>query len=306
MVVLLVVVDIQASGARRAPVIRPKCGAPPTKLSSVEARRSAQSFIIAAERLPWRLLLSPPLGGPENMALDEALMARARRTGDTVLRVYEWSRPTLSLGRNQRAVGLYREAMLAERGIGVVRRPTGGRALLHHREITYSVTAPCDDSGALLSEYGRINALLRSALQSLGVPVVVAEPAGRAAAPSASPCFAEPARGELTLHGRKLVGSAQWRERGAMLQHGSILVDDDQSSIPGLLREPVAPPPRPATLRDALGREPVITELSDALFHAVRSLADPDAAPLEIDDDLTRDATAIAERYRDDAWTWRR
>src|SRR3982751_6418805 len=145
------------------------------------------------------------------MALDEALMARARRTGETVLRVYEWSRPTLSLGRNQRAAGLYRESTLTERGIGVIRRPTGGRALLHHREFTYSVTAPCDDTGALLTEYGRINALLLGALESLGVPAVVARPAGRAAAPSASPCFAEPSRGELTFLGRKLVGSAQWR-----------------------------------------------------------------------------------------------
>src|SRR5687767_12135125 len=98
MVVPLVVVDMQASGARRAPVIRPECGWSPTKLSFVEARRFARSFIIAAERLPWRLLLSPPLGGPENMALDEALMARARRGGETVFRVYAWSRPTLSLG----------------------------------------------------------------------------------------------------------------------------------------------------------------------------------------------------------------
>jgi lipoate-protein ligase A len=278
----------------------------PTELSFVEARRSARTFIIAAERLPWRLLLSPPLGGPENMALDEALMARARRRGESVLRVYGWARPVLSLGRNQRAVGVYREEVLAERGIDVVRRPTGGRALLHHREVTYSVTAPCDDTGALLTEYGRINALLCSALASLGVPVVVATPTTRAAAPSAAPCFAEPARGELTLNGRKLVGSAQWRERGAMLQHGSSLVDAELSSIADLLHEPVMSALPPATLRDALGRAPVMSEVSDLLFQAVRELADPEAAPLEMDDDLARDAATIAERYRDDAWTWRR
>ena len=178
--------------------------------------------------------------------------------------------------------------------------------MLHHREITYSVTGPCDDNGALLAEYGRINALLSYALASLGVPVEIAAPRTRAAAPSIAPCFAEPARGELTLRGRKLVGSAQWRERGAMLQHGSILVDDDQSSIAGLLREPAAPTPAPATLRDALGRAPVMSEVSDALFDAVRVLADPDAAPLEIDEHLARDAADLAERYRDDAWTWRR
>jgi lipoate-protein ligase A len=240
------------------------------------------------------------------MALDEALMGRARRTGESVLRVYSWSRPVLSLGRNQRALGIYRDQAFAERGIGVVRRPTGGRALLHHREITYSVTAPCADSGALFVEYDRINALLVSALRTMGIPVVVATPTARAAAPSASPCFAEPGRGELTLQGRKLVGSAQWRDRDALLQHGSILIDDDQAAIASLMRDPPAASPAPATLRDALGRAPVMAEVTDALFHAVHTLADPDATPLELDDELARDAHDIAPRYRDAAWTWRR
>jgi lipoate-protein ligase A len=240
------------------------------------------------------------------MALDEALMTRARRTGETVLRVYAWSAPVLSLGRNQRAIGLYDDAILADRGIGVVRRPTGGRALLHHREVTYSVTAPCTAEEPLLSAYAEINALLISALGALGVPVDVAEPAARASSPGGAPCFAEPARGELTLHGRKLVGSAQWRDRGALLQHGSILLDDDQSSIPALMRMPMEQPPSPATLRDALGRVPVMREVSDALIAAVRALADPDARLLEPDEELVRDTEHIASRYRDDAWTWRR
>jgi len=310
MVLPLVVVVMQALRRRRRRVDSSRGGVLPTRLSFDDARRSARPFIIAAEHsrrtLPWRLLTSPPLGGPENMALDEALMARARRTGETVLRVYAWSAPTLSLGRNQRAIGVYRETALAERRIEVVRRPTGGRALLHHREITYSVTAPCEESGALLTEYGRINALLTSALGELGVPVVVARPLTRAAAPSGAPCFAEPALGELTLNGRKLVGSAQWRDRGALLQHGSILIDDDQSSILHLMREPGPPTPAPATLRDALGRAPVMAEVGDALFDAVCALADPDARPLEPDDELALDAARIAARYRDDAWTWRR
>jgi lipoyl(octanoyl) transferase len=102
------------------------------------------------------------------------------------------------------------------------------------------------------------------------------------------------------------VGSAQWRDRGALLQHGSILVEDDQSAIADLMREPVALPTAPATLRDALGRAPVLAEVGEALFGAVRALADPDARPLDVDDALARDASAIAVRYRDAAWTWRR
>ncbi|OYV73430.1 MAG: hypothetical protein B7Z72_02540 [Gemmatimonadetes bacterium 21-71-4] len=90
----------------------------------------------------WRSLVSPPLPGVVNMAWDQALMARARRTGEAVLRVYAWAGPTLSLGRNQRARGAYDLGRAAARGVAIVRRPTGGRALLHHHEVTYSVTAP--------------------------------------------------------------------------------------------------------------------------------------------------------------------
>jgi len=232
-------------------------------------------------------------------------MARARRTGETVLRVYTWSRPTLSLGRNQRARDVYHHGALAASGIDVVRRPTGGRALLHDREITYSVTAP-SPADSLRASYDEINGILAFALNALGVPVQIAEPAGRAAAPSALPCFAEPARGELTVDGRKLVGSAQWRDRGAMLQHGSILVDDDQSRIPSLMIAPVAPASPPATMRDVLRRTPTIAELSDALFAAVRALADARAAALSVDDALARDVAELVPRYRDDDWTWRR
>ncbi len=240
------------------------------------------------------------------MALDVALMARARRSGVRVLRVYGWSTPTLSLGRNQRARGLYRVDELERRGIGVVRRPTGGRALLHHREITYSVTAPCAPDGGLTREYERINLLLRSALGALGVPVVAASTPSRSALPGATPCFAEPARGELLFAGRKLVGSAQWRDDGALLQHGSILVDDDQGSIPSLMREPVSVATSSATLRDAMGRAPVLPEVAEALFAAVRTHVDPHALPLEHDDELTHDAERLANRFRDESWTWRR
>src|SRR6185312_6462234 len=97
----------------------------------------------------WRLLRSPASAGADNMAMDEALMAHAARTGQWVLRVYAWSSPTLSFGRNQRALGAYDRARLAERGIDVVRRPTGGRAILHDREVTYSVVGPVRDAGDL-------------------------------------------------------------------------------------------------------------------------------------------------------------
>jgi len=240
------------------------------------------------------------------MALDHALMARARRTGETVLRTYTWSTPTLSLGRNQRGRGLYDDGALATAGVAVVRRPTGGRALLHHREITYSITAPVRPDESVSQSYARMNVLVMNALAALGVPVRLATPAQRTSPPTALPCFAEPASGEVTHEGRKLVGSAQWRDDGALLQHGSILVDDDQTMIPGLMTSPVAAAPPPATLRGILGRAPSAREVYDALARAVEALTEATPTPFDPEPATTRDTERLVDQYRDADWTWRR
>lgn len=254
----------------------------------------------------WRLLLSPPLDAATNMAIDVALMRRARETGETVLRVYGWEGPALSLGRNQPARGEYDARRAALDGIAIVRRPTGGRALLHWREVTYSVTAPAADAGSLRASYGRINALLLDALRRLGVDARLAQPAGRAAVPSLAPCFEAPAAGEVVAGGRKLVGSAQWREAGALLQHGSILVDDDQPLVAALTRAPVPPAAPPATLRELLGRAPAASEVADALAHAVRALEDPDVTGLGSEPALEAWTAEARATFADAAWTWRR
>jgi lipoate-protein ligase A len=239
------------------------------------------------------------------MALDEALLERARETGETVLRVYSWSRPTLSLGRNQRAEGLYDLEAATALGVDIVRRPTGGRAVLHHREVTYSVTAPVSDA-SLRESYERINRLLQRALSTLGAEVVLHSGSGRAPLPDGSPCFEVPTLGELTLDDRKLVGSAQWRENDVLLQHGSILIDDDQTLIAELSTDPVVAASAPATLRSALGRAPSAAEIFDALVSAIVEFEDADATALEPDDRLLADVTTLEARYVSDAWTWRR
>ena len=241
------------------------------------------------------------------MARDVALMDRARQTGEIVFSVYGWGDPTLSLGRNQRAKGSYDLARMKAMGIDVVRRPTGGRALLHNREVTYSVTAPLDQSDGLRDSYERINSVLLSGLRQLGVRASVADPAGPAALPTDIPCFATPAKGELVSDGRKLVGSAQWRDDGAMLQHGSILIEDDQSliadfSIASGDRDPV---PMPATLTRALGRAPEVSEVSNALFDAVRALEDSRALSLD-EFEVRRQMLAELPRFQNELWTWRR
>jgi lipoate-protein ligase A len=240
------------------------------------------------------------------MARDVALQARAARTGETVFSIYSWMRPTLSFGRNQTARNLYDLEKMRAAKLDAVRRPTGGRAILHHREITYSVTAPIE--GASLSEtYSAINRILQLGLSSLGVLVEVAAGSERAEIPSIKPCFETPARGELIADGAKLVGSAQWRENGALLQHGSILVDDDQSSLMNLTVAPVSSEGwnPPASLHSLLGRAPDATEVAAVMRDAVRSLEDEEVTQLE-EDEVRAAMLERIPQFLDEEWTWRR
>ena len=257
----------------------------------------------------WRLLLAPPRSGAENMARDTALQARAARTSETVFSIYSWSRPTLSFGRHQPAMGLYDLERIREGDVDVVRRPTGGRAILHDHEITYSVTARIDDAVPLRAAYSRINRILLEGLTRLGVTAEVASAAERAESPSVRPCFETPGEGELVAAGKKLVGSAQWRDGDALLQHGSILVGDDQSSLPSFattaanrLGSTIA---KPATLGALLGRAPEPAEVASAMFDAVRSLEDGDATELS-EDEIRQEALKHVAHFLDEGWTWRR
>jgi lipoate-protein ligase A len=108
-------------------------------------------------------------------------------------------------------LGLYDLDRIRAAGIDVVRRPTGGRAILHDREVTYSVTAPLEDAAPLRETYSRINRILQDGLSRLDVTVVPAMSSGRAAVPSGRPCFETPAEGELVAQGGKLVGSVPGR-----------------------------------------------------------------------------------------------
>jgi lipoate-protein ligase A len=162
------------------------------------------------------------------------------------------------------------------------------------------------DAGDLRLSYDRINRLLVSGLAALGVGAALAAVTHRASAPGIAPCFNEPSAGEVTVDGRKLAGSAQWRRDGALLQHGSILVQDDQSLLTELTVDAVAPIPSPATLEAILGRAPTPHDLAAALASAVRELEDPGVEPLQIDDAIRTCASALVVRYLDDAWTWRR
>ena len=245
------------------------------------------------------------------MALDHAL-ALVLPPGEAVLRLYAWEAPTASFGRNEPAVGRYAREEAEARGVEFVRRPTGGRVVLHDAEVTYTVVAPQGALGGPRLAYRRINEALGAALRALGASVGLSDATGVPAL-DAGPCFQEPAEGEVVARGRKLVGSAQARIDGALLQHGSILLGDSQAVLDELRprQDPGGPgvsggSGRPATL-SALLPDVGFRAVSDAVADQMQKTFD---GSWRTDDyrQAERDTAdrLEAERYGTHAWTWRR
>jgi lipoate-protein ligase A len=176
----------------------------------------------------WRLLVDPaPATGWWNMAVDEALLAAATRGAAPVLRLYGWRGAWLSLGYAQPFDAASASA-LRDADVQVLRRVTGGRAVLHGADLTYGVAAPAAALPAGLdSSYRLLSDAILAALRELGVAAERAPSAAKVAPAGAFDCFALPATDEICAGDRKLAGSAQRRVAGAVLQHGSIRLEAD-------------------------------------------------------------------------------
>jgi len=191
------------------------------------------------------MFVAPMSGdGAFNMALDGHLLRLAAegRTG-FAFRVYSWSRACVSFGRMQKPPAEADLAALAAAGVDTVRRPTGGRAVWHEGEITYCVVAGAAHSLSRvpISESLSITAsVIVNALRSNGVAATTcpADRPGPGHSLRGNPCFSSHGRSEIVVDGRKLVGSAQARSGGAFLEHGSILLRNDQLKLLGFLRTP--------------------------------------------------------------------
>ena len=190
----------------------------------------------------WRLVLSPPADGAANMAIDEAMLeAVSEGKMPSTLRLYAWEPACLSLGYAQASREVDAERLTAH-GWSIVRRPTGGRAILHIDELTYAIAAPTSDlrvEGGVLASYRRLSAGLLAGLRQLGLAPEVrdAEPVGDDERGDPV-CFEVPSAYEITVDGRKLVGSAQLRRQGGVLQHGSLPLTGDIGRICAVLDFP--------------------------------------------------------------------
>ncbi|MDI6871511.1 MAG: hypothetical protein QME79_09190 [Bacillota bacterium] len=268
----------------------------------------------------WRLLDTGFASGAWNMAVDEALMETVGRgEAPPTLRFYGWNPPALSLGYFQdREQEIDLEGCAAQ-GFDCVRRPTGGRAVLHAEEVTYAVVVPEGHprfSGSSVSEtYRAIGEGLAAGLRRLGAPAEMAPAKHRGGERSAA-CFDSPSFYELVVKGRKLVGSAQVRRSGAILQHGSILLRFD----PDQLLRCLALPSRSArerlrralvdgvaSLEGVLGRVPAFTEVVEAVAAGVAEVFGVVLAPGELTPgECSRAEELVRLKYATEAWNGRR
>ena len=185
----------------------------------------------------WRIIISDPLPGAINMAMDSAILSAVGR--DEVLptlRLYRWNPPCLSLGYSQPYSDIDIQK-LRKKGWDVVRRPTGGRAILHTDELTYAVIGPRTEprlEGGLLQSYRRLSAALAESLSILGLPIEV-HSGNNPAAQDQAVCFENPSDFEITVDGKKIIGSAQARKKEGILQHGTLPLQGNLGRITEVL-----------------------------------------------------------------------
>ena len=220
----------------------------------------------------WRLMMDGPADGAWHMAVDRAVLAaRAEGTAPPTLRLYWWRVPTVSLGRFQSAEDVDRGAC-RELGVEVVRRPTGGRGVLHDNELTYSMVASLEDGvpRGVAASYRWLSRPLLDAYQALGVDAALTT---RSRGERSAACYLHATHADLSLGAAKLSGSAQVWDSSAVLQHGSFVIDRDVAAEARLFRlEGRAQRilvEKTATLVHALGRAPERDEIADAVVHAV-------------------------------------
>ena len=266
---------------------------------------------------PWRLLITSPTDGATNMAIDEAILyALAEGNGQPTLRFYAWSPPCLSLGYNQHWQDV-NETACQRMGYTWVRRATGGRAILHTNELTYSIITRSDDprvAGGVVESYRQLSRGLLLGLRRLGAQAAQSKGNMPKNPAQGAACFDTPSHYEVTLNGKKLIGSAQVRRKGMVLQHGTLPLGGDitrifdalalsQAEKSDLSQKLLA---RATTLERALGRVISFESAAEALsagFTEALNLRLQSGQLTSREHELA--AQLRAEQYTNDAWNKR-
>jgi lipoate-protein ligase A len=272
----------------------------------------------------WRLLDTGPADGFTNMAVDEAILeVYAAEGGLSTLRFYTWSPPALSLGYGQSLDSTIDLAHCQTIGIDVVRRPTGGLAVLHDHEVTYSVVIGADDPRAVqgvLASYLTISQALIRGLAYLGITAELLPLRRGNALPSdhTSPvCFVTPSSYEVAVGGRKIIGSAQRRAHGVIMQHGTIPISWDLAKLRAVFgwlpRGDQSTPAELAyhtsmtSLQEAAGRAYAYAEVVAALTRGIAETWEVELIPGQLSPAERQVTIQLRKsKYCSDAWTWHR
>ena len=267
----------------------------------------------------WRLVNGGCQDGATNMAADEAiLLGVAQHHSLPTLRFYGWTPPCVSIGYAQSLRTEIDLDACCTRGYGWVRRPTGGRAVLHADELTYSVIAPLGEprvKGDIVTSYRRISMGLLAGLRLLGCEAVQADQRREAArgAESAA-CFEVPSHYEVMALGRKLMGSAQVRRRGVVLQHGALPLTGDVGrlahvlAVPGDQRAQIRERlrRRAIALDEALRRPVTFSEVAEALARGFAEALNLALEPADLSHEEEADLWQLRARYSGEQWTFSR
>jgi len=269
----------------------------------------------------WRLLITPPLDGATNMAIDEAILyTLAEGNGLPTLRFFQWEPPCLSLGYNQHWQEVD-EAACWSLGYSWTRRPTGGKAILHTDEVTYSLIMPQDDpriQGGIVESYRILSLGLLRGLERLDVQANQATKedgvANSRAGKGGPVCFDTPSRYEITWQGKKLIGSAQLRRKKIVLQHGTLPLYGNLNRILEVLSfsdeeramQAELLPQRATTLAQVLGKELAYEEVTTALIEGFAKQLNLTLTEMPLTEAEQALANKLrAEQYANDSWNKR-
>ena len=259
-----------------------------------------------------------------NMAMDEALLNFVSRGEiDPVIRFYTWNPATLSIGYFQRLQKEIDIDKVKEKGYGLVRRQTGGRGVLHDKELTYSVIVPESHPNmpsTVTEAYKIISQGLLEGFKNLGFETYFAIPRSKEERdklkqPRSSVCFDAPSWYELVVEGRKIAGSAQTRQKGVILQHGSILQDIDiddlfdmfifkNERLKAKMKENFVQ--KAVAINDISNQHITLNEMENAFKSGFKKGLNIDFKPLELTEKQLEEVQELEEKYRSEAWMHRK
>jgi lipoate-protein ligase A len=266
------------------------------------ARTKNKEWLLIVDRVPRR--------GSWNMAVDDYLFHSLPESPRTYVRFYRWQRPTASLGYSQNIRRVVDLKYCKEQGIDIVRRMTGGKLVLHHKEVTYSI---CSSDGEtftskLIDSYRLISESLMRGLRRMGLEPCLADAPPDSYLRGNLPCFSYPARNEVEVNGKKIIGSAQKRAGSRFIQHGSIPLEEDEGLLNAVsfLRgeESLS---RMTSLSRALGKAVSFDWAVDHFISGVSEFFGVKLRPKIFDDAEKRALSSIEKkRYANRDWTFNR